>query len=151
MIKLDFTRRVLGPDAASQLLKHQVWQTIRSETADITLAVLGGQLKPGDWIEILLDKVSLGQALYHGYAIVYKELDVNDAQRGGFATVDELKRALRRAGFRFKPLDSYELYRHQFFWLSDTNRQLERAGEDLWAARTQFEKAMAEFLKAARK
>jgi hypothetical protein len=39
-----------------------------------------------------------------------------DAQRGGFNTLKELKSALKRAGYRFKPVTNYAFYKVQFSW-----------------------------------
>jgi len=49
--------------------------------------------------------------------VTWEALDIGDAQRGGFNTLADLAQALKRAGYRFKPLNEYELYRIQFAWL----------------------------------
>jgi len=53
------------------------------------------------------------------------ELSIDDAKRGGFDNRFELAYALKRAGYRFKPLDEYLLYRCHFTWLNIVNLKRE--------------------------
>jgi len=52
-------------------------------------------------------------------AVTWEQLDIDDARRGGFDNRFELAYALKRAGYRFMPLDKYQLYRCQFSWLEN--------------------------------
>jgi len=120
MESLHFTTRVLGPAAAYRLERRQVTQTLRSESSSITKAILSGMVKVGDEVQVLLDNRSIGPAEYVISDIVtWDQLDIDDAQRGGFDTLDDLSQALRRAGYRFKPLDDYQLLRIQFSWMEE--------------------------------
>lgn len=118
MGQLHFTTRVLGPLAALRLEGHQITQTLRSASNSIPKAILSGQLKVSDQIEVTLDGKVVGHA---EYVIMdfrrWIDIDLSDARRGGFDTVPDLWKALQRAGYRFKPMDMYQLYRVQFRWL----------------------------------
>lgn len=46
-----------------------------------------------------------------------RTLTEEDAQRGGFDTVEELLKSLRRAGWRFKQLSEYQAWVIRFNWL----------------------------------
>ena len=117
---IKFTAKVLGPVAGYKLTRNQVTQTIRSENDGIAGAVLNGQVSAGDRLEVFLDTVRIGQVdLVSMEPVTWEALDVDDARRGGFDTLDDLAAALKRAGFRFKPLDDYQLYRIQFRWLDE--------------------------------
>ena len=118
--QIRFTTRVLGPAAAYRLEKRQVTQTLRSESDSITNAILLGRVSAGDQLEVLLDGIVVGQAeLVSMDAVTWEALGVDDARRGGFGNRFELAYALQRAGFRFMPLNQYELYRIQFTWLEE--------------------------------
>ena len=120
MERLYFTTRVLGPAAAYRLELRQVTQTLRSESDIITNAVLLGRVSSGDKLEITLDTIIVGHAeLVSMDAITWEALGTRDARRGGFGNRFELAYALQRAGFRFMPLNQYELYRIQFTWLEE--------------------------------
>ena len=122
MESLHFTTRVLGPAAAYRLDKHQVTQTLRSESDSVTNAVILGRVSAGDRLEVLLDSRLVGCVeLVSIDAITWEALDVDDARRGGFGNRVELAYALQRAGFRFMPLNQYELYRIQFRWLEEAH------------------------------
>ena len=115
---LRFITRVLGPAAAYRLEKRQVTQTLRSESDSITNAILNGRVSAGDRLEVLLDSILVGHAeLVSMDAVTWEALGIRDARRGGFDSLDDLSEALKRAGYRFKPLNQYELYRIQFAWL----------------------------------
>jgi len=120
MERLHFTTRVLGPAAAYRLEKRQVTQTLRSESDSITNAILNGRISAGERLEIVLDGVVVGCAeLVSMDVVTWEVLDIANAQRGGFGNRFELAYALQRAGYRFMPLNQYELYRIQFAWLEE--------------------------------
>ena len=118
--QIRFTTRVLGPAAAYRLEKRQVTQTLRSESDSITNAILNGRVSAGDRLEVVLDSILVGCVeLVSMDAITWEALDIDDARRGGFGNRFELAFALQRAGYRFMPLNQYELYRIQFRWLEE--------------------------------
>ncbi len=118
--QIRFTTRVLGPVAAYRLEKRQVTQTLRSDSNPITESILRGRVSAGDRLEVLLDRILVGHVeLVSMDAVTWEALDVDDAQRGGFDTLADLEQALKRGGYRFKPLNEYELYRIQFTWLEE--------------------------------
>lgn len=118
--QIRFTTRVLGPLAAYRLEKQQVTQTIRSHSDSVVQATLLGRVSINDRLEILLDNIVVGQAkLVSRNTVKWKDLGTDDVNRGGFDTLDDLGMALKRAGFRFKTLEQYELYRIQFKWLKE--------------------------------
>jgi len=120
MERLHFTTRVLGPAAAFRLENHQVTQTLRSESDSISNAVLLGRVSAGDKLEITLDSIIAGHAEFISMdAVTWEALGMRDARRGGFGNRFELAYALQRAGFRFMPLNQYELFRIQFTWLEE--------------------------------
>jgi len=121
MERLNFTTYVLGKKATASLKDRQVTKTIRAGSSCIVLAASDSRLKPGDIMEVALDDefmgytklVAIGKTQMNG-------LTQDDAQRGGFDNRFELFYALRRAGYRFKPLNEYVFYRCQFAWLEET-------------------------------
>lgn len=118
--QIRFTTRVLGPLPAFRLQDHQVTQTLRSDSISITASILNGETKAGDQLDIILDGIILGDAeLVSMDAVTWNRLNIDDARRGGFDSLKELEAALKRAGYRFKPLNEYELYRIQFTWLEE--------------------------------
>lgn len=120
MEQLHFTTRVLGPAAAYKLENRKVTQTLRSESDSITNAILNGRVSTGDHLEVLLDGILVGQAeLVSMDVVTWEALGVDDARRGGFNNRCELAYALQRAGYRFMPLNQYEIYRVQFDWLEE--------------------------------
>jgi len=117
MERLHFTTRVLGPVAAYRLKQRQVPQTLRSESDSITNAILLGRVSTGDRLEVFLDRIFVGHAeLVSMDAVTWEALGIRDAHRGGFDNLADLEQALKRAGYRFKPLNQYELFRIQFTW-----------------------------------
>jgi len=117
MQRLDFTTAVLGKKATARLKNRQVTQTIRSGSSSIVLATSDGRLKPGEDLQVALDDEFVGYAkLVAIDKVRMNDLTQDDAQRGGFDNRFELFYALRRAGYRFKPLDEYVFYRCQFTW-----------------------------------
>ena len=117
MFRLNFTSYVLGAGATEKLRRHEVTQTVRSKSSDIVVAVLNGYLDIGDPIEIFIDGEELGEAeLSYWEGLSADELDEKDAQRGGFNTVAGIVLALRKAGYRFKALKDYDVFRVRFKW-----------------------------------
>lgn len=118
--QLRFTTRVLGPAAAYRLEKHQVTQTLRAESNSITNSIIQGRVSAGDRLEVVLDSIIAGHAeLVSMDAVTWEALGIDDARRGGFDSLADLEQALKRAGYRFMPLNQYELYRIQFTWLEE--------------------------------
>lgn len=118
MERIDFTTRVLGTMAAYRLEKHEVTQTLRSESSSITTAIINKRVSAGEKVEIVLDNIPAGHAeLLSMDAVTLGGLDTVDARRGGFDSVKDMEAALGRAGFRFKSLNEYHLFRIQFRWL----------------------------------
>ena len=118
--QIHFTTRVLGPAAAYRLEQRQITQTLRAESSSIANAVLLGRVSAGDRLEVLLDSRLVGKVeLVSMDAVTWEALTLDDARRGGFGNRFELAYALQRAGFRFMPLNKYELYRIQFTWLEE--------------------------------
>ena len=117
MIKLNFTTRCLGAKAAQRLKDKQVIQTIRSEKSDIVQALTDRTLKLGDTIEVLLDGEQIGMATCLNIdPVKWHNLDIADAQRGGFDNRFELASALKRAGYRFKDMEEYFFWRCLLSW-----------------------------------
>ena len=126
MERINFTTSVLGAKATARLREHQVRQTIRSGTSSIALAVNDGRLSPGDMIQVTLDEEFVGYARFTRMErISWAQLSQEDARRGGFDNRFELAYALKRAGYRFKPLDEYPLYRCHFTWSNIINLKRE--------------------------
>ena len=121
--QIRFTTRVLGPAAAYRLEKRQVTQTLRSDSDSITEAIIRGRASAGDQLEVVLDGIVVGHVeLVSMDAVNWEALGIADAHRGGFdSRLEEMESALKRAGFRFKPLNQYELYRIQFTWLEEAH------------------------------
>lgn len=118
MFRLNFTGHVLGKEAAEKLHRQEVTQTVRGKTEDIVVALSRGELGREDSVEIFLDGDKLGEAeIVDWELITADELYPDDAHRGGFSGRLELLDALRRAGYRFKALKDYVVYRIQFSWL----------------------------------
>ncbi|GAI39515.1 unnamed protein product [marine sediment metagenome] len=116
--EIRFTTRVLGPVAALRLEKRQLSQTLRSESNPLTASIISGRLSASDHLDVFLDRILVGHVeLISMDAVTWETLGVDDARRGGFDTMADLEQALRRAGYRFKPLNEYQLYRIQFTWL----------------------------------
>ena len=118
--QIHFTTRVLGPVAAYRLEKRQLSQTLRSDSHPIAASILRGRVSAGDRLEVLLDRILVGNVeLISWDAVTWEALGIDDALRGGFDTLADLEQALKRAGYRFKPLSDYQLYRIQFRWLEE--------------------------------
>ena len=108
--ELVFTRRVLGPKASDRLQKHLVTQTLRSKP--ILIGPMPVRLRfPGGGSN------ALGNVrITSSDRVKWSDLTLEDPHRGGFDDMAELSAALRRAGFRFKPLEEYSFYRIRFAW-----------------------------------
>ncbi|GAI98634.1 unnamed protein product [marine sediment metagenome] len=118
--QIRFTTRVLGPAAAYRLEKRQVTQTLRSDSNPITESIISGRVSTDDRLEVFLDRILVGKVEFVSIdAVIWEALGVDDAHRGGFDTLADLEQALKRAGYRFKPLNQYQLYRIQFSWLEE--------------------------------
>jgi len=118
--QIHFTTRVLGPVAAYRLEKHQVSQTVRSDSHPITESILRGRVSAGDRLEVLLDKILVSYVeLISMDAVTWEALGVDDALRGGFDTLADLEQALKRAGYRVKPMHDDQFFRIQFRWLEE--------------------------------
>ncbi len=118
--QIRFTTRVLGPATAYRLEKRQVTQTLRSDSNPITESILRGRVSAGDRLEVFLDRILVGNVeLISWDAVTWEALSIDDALRGGFDTLADLEQALKRAGYRFKPLNDYQLFRIQFRWLEE--------------------------------
>jgi hypothetical protein len=116
--QLNFSTQVLGEKAADHLQKHNVKQTIRSQGASIISEVIFNRLKIGDPIEVALDGNPVGTVKLASIdRVTWPKLTEDDASRGGFDTLAELRSALLRAGYRFKSLETYQFYRVQFQWI----------------------------------
>ena len=118
--QIRFTTRVLGPVAAYRLEQHQLTQTLRSESDSVTNAILKGRYSAGEKLGVTLDGRLVGHAAFISMdEVTWDILDIDDAHRGGFGSRFDLGQALRRAGFRFMPMNDYQLYRIQFRWLEE--------------------------------
>ena len=118
--QIRFTTRALGPAAAYRLEKHQVTQTLRADSGSITSAILNGLVRADDHLEVVLDGIVVGHPKFISMDVVnWEYLNLDDAKRGGFDSLTDLEKALKRAGYRFKSLNQYELYRIQFAWLEE--------------------------------
>jgi len=126
MEHLNFTRHVLGTKAAARLEARQVTQTIRSGSSSVVLGIADGLVKPGNIIQVSLNEESVGYARFTGMERTsWGQLTQEDTRRGGFDNRFELAYALKRAGYRFKPLDEYPLYRCHFTWSNVSNLKRE--------------------------
>ncbi|GAJ00808.1 unnamed protein product, partial [marine sediment metagenome] len=67
-----------------------------------------------------LDSIIAGHAkLVSMDVVTWEALGTRDVRRGGFGNLFELAQALQRAGFRFMPLNDYQLFRIRFSWLEE--------------------------------
>jgi hypothetical protein len=115
--RLNFSTQVLGQKAAERLRNHGLSQTIRSQGASIISEIIFSRLKVGDPIEVALDGNPVGTAKLASIdRVTWRKLTEDDASRGGFDTLAELRDALLRAGYRFKSLETYQFYRVRFDW-----------------------------------
>ncbi len=123
MFTLNFTREVLGSEASLKLEQHKVTQTISAESSDIVQAIQSRQLWSRDFIRVTLDGEDVGLvSVIDCKRLPAVGLTDADAQRGGFNTLEELQLALKKAGYRFKPLIDYVFYRVQFTWSDEVEK-----------------------------
>jgi len=106
--RLDFSTRVLGKNAAKRL-KHLngFFLTFRSKMVNEYVfhdIYLDDKLLGRAWLTIPIDYTSSNRKANLGI------LDHDLATMGGFDTVEEQQKALKRAGYRFKPLNKYKAY-----------------------------------------
>lgn len=108
LLPLNFTTSVLGVEAAQRLRDKKVIQTIRSRKG--TAPFLRSR---GTYVNILLDKEILYSARITEIDRMSSLNDLSqiDAEIGGFNDIEELRAALKRAGFRYKNLDRYGAFR----------------------------------------
>ena len=115
--QIHFTSEVMGPKAIARLKAHQVKQTLRSANEVRNWGLPGGRVAVESDFELILDGVVIGRTdLACMDAVHWHELDIGDARRGGFESLEELEKALKRAGFRYKDAEDYGFYRIQFTW-----------------------------------
>jgi len=118
MEEIRFTTRVLGPAAAYKLEQRQITQTLRAASDSIASAILNRRISAGDRLDVFLDRIFVGHAeLVSMDTVAWEALGIRDARRGGFDTLDDLSEALKRAGYRFKPMNDYQFFRIRFSWL----------------------------------
>ena len=117
MQTINFSTHVLGLLATMRLKREEVIQTLQAKDSSIAEAILSGKVKVGDQVRITLNIPILGIAkLSVCDRVRWDALDIDDAHRGGFDSLQELGLSLKRAGYRFKSLDGYTFYRIQFRW-----------------------------------
>lgn len=122
MFRLKFTTHILGKGAAEKLRRHSLTQTIRSQTGEVVQRMASGQLLRGDQLEVALDDEVVGHAyIFSNEPVMWDDLTIQDARRGGFESLGGLRSALVKAGYRFQPLEKYKLHRIQFSWWSIDN------------------------------
>ena len=124
MEQLHFTSHVLGKKATARLEEYQVTQTIRAESSSMVVrastikAIFNDKIEVDDTLQVILDDRLIGLVQHVIIDMVtWDQLDIDDARRGGFDNRFELAYALKRAGYRFMPLEKYRLYRCQFSWV----------------------------------
>lgn len=118
--QIHFSSQVLGPKVTLRLRLHKVTQTLRSANEVRKLGLPEGKVVEDSPFEVTLDGVVIGRADAVAMTAVYwHDLDIDDARRGGFDSKDELEKALKRAGFRYKDVEDYGLYRIQFTWRNE--------------------------------
>lgn len=122
MDRLNFNSHVLGAKAADRLKAHTVTQTLRGASSSIIKAFQVGGL--GEPFEVTLGGVVIGQAgrFAMDHPVYWRNLNIDDARRGGFDNRFELASALKRAGYRFTEIEEYSFYRIQFVWLESSSK-----------------------------
>lgn len=118
--QIHFTSQVLGSKAALRLRLHKVNQTLRSSNEVRHLGLPEGRIVVDSAFEVTLDGMVIGRTdLTCMDAVHWHDLNIEDARRGGFDSKDELEKALKQAGFRYKDVEDYGFYRIQFTWRKD--------------------------------
>lgn len=107
---LEFSTSVLGEEAAQRLKDYKVTQTIRSRKSAAPFFQ-----KRGSIVTVRLDgKIVFDARITEVKRSEWRELSQFDAEIGGFNGMEDLEKAAKRAGFRFKNLNEYEFFRIQF-------------------------------------
>lgn len=110
---LQFSSRVLGERASQELKAHRVTQTIRGEIKGTSFLVSRGFTMP-----VFLDGSEVGTVrISEVKRVQFRDLTQWDSEIGGFLTLEELRKALIRAGFRFRPFNEYSGFRIGFTWV----------------------------------
>ena len=123
---LYFTSRVLGPEASQRLKDGKVTQTVRSRKSAAPFLTHRSQM-----VKVTLDGVFLFEArITEIKRTKLSELTQWDAEIGGFSTLEDLKAAAKRAGFRFKA--DYELFRIQFLPQRGGGKKNSEGGLEGW-------------------
>lgn len=109
-LALAFTTHVLSPKVAERLKLGGVLQTVRSRKEAAPFL-----MRRGSEVPVTLD----GQLLYRARITSIRramlgDLTQFDAELGGFDNLWAFKSAARRAGFRFRPSEEYEVFAIQF-------------------------------------
>lgn len=108
---LNFTTWVLGDEAAGRLKAKQVTQTIRSDKE-------AKHLKTNIEVTVALDGFRIDEVYIESLVRrQFSSLNIQDAQCGGFTSLDELRAAAKRAGYRWKPFEEYSGNAIRFSWL----------------------------------
>ena len=109
-LALFFTSRVLGPGPVAKLKDGKVLQTVRSRKEAAPFLT-----KQGSEVPVTLDGVLLYRArITNVRRTTLAALTDFDAELGGFDDMWAFKAASRRAGFRFRPAEEYEVFAIQF-------------------------------------
>lgn len=109
---MHFSTYVLGANAADALRKKLMAQTIRSEKF-----LKENELRVGDVVQIFLDNVLYGLVKIASlHPVNLGDLTLLDCMCGGFCTLPELRKALNRAGFRFRKFTEYNACKIVFAW-----------------------------------
>ena len=102
--QVRFTAHVLGPLAAFRLEKHEVTQTLRSESASIANAVLLGRVSAGDRLEVVLDNRLVGDVeLVSMDAVTWEALDIDMPGVAVLATASSWPMPCEERGTAFSP------------------------------------------------
>lgn len=97
-------------DAVDQLKKGKVLQTVRSYKSAAPLLQMRGRN-----VGIFLDEIMLYEARITDIrSKVLSNLNDQDSDMGGFKSLEALRDALKRAGFRFKQFYEYRGFVIQF-------------------------------------
>jgi hypothetical protein len=117
MFRLNFTSKVLGEIAAQRLRERGITQTLRSPSSGIVGELINNRLSVGSAVEVALDGEPVGEAVLTWCDRLYGDrISIDDAKLGGFGTIAEFEKCLKRAGYRFKSIDKYNFYRIRFRW-----------------------------------
>lgn len=101
---------MLGRTVAEKLKRREITQTVRSRRMTAPFFMCRGFYVP-----VYLDDVELYSVrITEITETKLSDLTTFDAEIGGFNDLGELKKALKIAGFRFKPLYEYKGFKIQF-------------------------------------